>query len=78
MQATYHKRKIYVPNKVAQELGLKDGDKVDYIIQGEDKVELRISRKKSSKDLLEKELNNPRPLGAKPPLRRKEIYEDVD
>ena len=78
MQATYHKKKIYVPNEVSKMLYLKDGDKVEYVVQGEDVVELKINRKSSGKDLLLKELENPRPLQAKTPLRRKAIYEDVD
>jgi hypothetical protein len=78
MQATYHKKKIYVPSKIVKKLRLKDGDKVDYIICGEDSVELKINRKRSGKDLLLHELENPKPLQAKGSLRRRSIYEDVD
>ncbi|MHB8568110.1 MAG: hypothetical protein ACYC7D_15160 [Nitrososphaerales archaeon] len=78
MQATYHKKKIYVPDEVAKKLNLKDGDKVEYVIQGEDAIELKINRKKSGKDLLLKQLENPRPLQAMTPIRRKTIYEDID
>ena len=56
MQATYHKKKIYVPGKIVKKLHLQDGDKVDYIIRDEDSVELKINRKSSSKDLLLHEL----------------------
>ena len=56
MQATYHKKKIYVPGKIVKKLHLQDGDKVDYIIRDEDSVELKINRKRSSKDLLLHEL----------------------
>ena len=78
MQATYHKKKLYVPDEIAKKLSLKDGDKVEYSIRSEDVVELKINRRKSGKDLLLKEIRNARPLGIKSPLRRKEIYEDID
>jgi len=78
MQTTYHKKKLYVPNEIAKKLGLKDGDKVEFAIRGEDTVELKINRRKSGKDLLLKEIRNARPLGIKSRLRRKDIYEDVD
>lgn len=78
MQATYHKKKIYVPDEISKKLHLKDGDKVEYVIQGEDAIELKINRRSSGKDLLLKQLENPRPLEVKTPLRRKAIYEDVD
>lgn len=78
MQSTYHKKKIYVPDEVAKKLNLKDGDKVEYVIQGEDSIELKINRKNSGKDLLLKQLENPRRLQATAPIRRKTIYEDID
>ncbi|MDA4129436.1 MAG: hypothetical protein OK457_01575 [Thaumarchaeota archaeon] len=78
MQATYHSKKIYVPDEIAKKLSLKDGDKVEYFIRGEDMVELKINRRKSSKELLLKEIKNARPLGIRSKLHRKEIYEDID
>lgn len=78
MQATYHKKKIYVPEEIAKKINLKDGDKVEYVIQGEDIIELKINRKNSGKDLLLKQLESPRPLRTITPIRRKTIYEDVD
>lgn len=80
MQATYHKKKIYVPDEVAKKLRLKDGDKVEYVMQEDegDTVKLKIERRRSAKDLLLKELKNPKPLGARYPIRRSDFYEDVD
>jgi len=78
MQATFHKKKIYVPKKIIEKLHLEDGDQVDFTIRSEDSVELRINRKSSGKDLLLKGLQNPRPIGVKGSLRRREIYEDID
>lgn len=78
LEATYHKKKLYVPNEIVERLQLKDGDKVDYVILGQDEVELKINRTKSAKDLLMKELNSPKPIGVKSPLKRREIYEDVN
>jgi bifunctional DNA-binding transcriptional regulator/antitoxin component of YhaV-PrlF toxin-antitoxin module len=77
MQATYHKKKIYVPDAIAEKLHLKDGDKVEYSVQGEDAVSLKIKRKKSAKDLLLKRLGNPVAIQAKHPVRRRVIYEDL-
>ncbi len=79
MQATYHKKKkICVPDQVVKKLHLKDGAKVEYLVSGEDTVELKINRKSSAKDLLLTQLENPRPLHAESPIRRKTIHEDVD
>lgn len=55
-----------------------DGDKLEYVVRGEDTVELKINSKSSGKGLLLKELENPRPLQSKTPLGRKTIYEDID
>jgi bifunctional DNA-binding transcriptional regulator/antitoxin component of YhaV-PrlF toxin-antitoxin module len=76
-QTTYHKRKIYVPDEIAEKLGLKDGDKVQYSIQGDDIVNLKIERKSSAKNLLLRELQSPKPIRAKRPIRRRAIYEDA-
>jgi AbrB family looped-hinge helix DNA binding protein len=78
MKATYHKKKIYVPKKIVEKLHLKDGDRVDFTVRNEDSVEIKISRRSSGKDLLLKELENPRKVGVKGSLRRREIYEDID
>jgi antitoxin component of MazEF toxin-antitoxin module len=79
MQATYHKKKIYVPKKIVETLHLEDGDRVDYVVRNENSVELRISRSSSGKDLLLQELKNPKPIGARVgSLRRRIIYEDSD
>lgn len=77
MQATYHKKKIDVPDEVAKKLRLKDGDKVEYVMQEDDgdSVKLKIERRRSAKDLLLEELKNPKPLGAKSPIRRSDSYE---
>jgi bifunctional DNA-binding transcriptional regulator/antitoxin component of YhaV-PrlF toxin-antitoxin module len=75
MQATYHKKKLYVPNEIADKLELKDGDKVEYTIRGDDEIELKINRTKSGKNLLLRELSAPKHIGAKGPIKRREIYE---
>ena len=77
MQATYHRNKLYVPNEIVKRLELKDGDKVEYAIRGEDEIDLKINRAKSGKSLLLRELRSPKRIGAKGPIRRREIYEST-
>ena len=73
---TFHKKKIYIPQEIQDQLGLEDGDKL--IIQLE-KGEIRLRTKKSdeaTKRLLAF-LENPPALGEiKGSLRRRDIYAD--
>jgi hypothetical protein len=59
--------------KVIEELKLRDGDKVEYRLLGSDVVELKIERKRSSKQILLDEIRNPQSLGIKRTLKRRTI-----
>jgi len=77
MESTFHRKKFYVPKKIIDELELRDEDKVEFRLLGSDAVELKIERKRSSKQILLDEISNPGSLGIKKrALKRKDYYED--
>ena len=78
MESTFHRKKFYVPKKIIDELELRDEDKVEFRLLGSDAVELKIERKKSSKQIILDEISNPVRLGIKKRALKRKDYHDED
>lgn len=76
-EATYHKRKLYVPKEVEERLGLMDGDKAEIRIVDDRSFAVIVKRKSSPEDrIVRRTLEGPFTFTLKRPLKREDYYED--
>ena len=72
----YVKGKIYIPKKIASEVGLEEGDKVLIEVSGPKTLTIRLL-KKTPEEILIEYLEKPFEIGVPSPLKRRDIYENI-
>ena len=76
VETTYHKRKIYVPAGVKEEIDLREGDRLTVSVLDKKSFKVELKRKTAEEQILDV-LADAREVGVPKELTRREIYEDV-
>jgi len=76
VETTYHKKKVYVPAEVREEVGLREGDKLIVEVLDRRSFKVELKRRTADEQILDA-LMNARNIGVPQGLTRREIYENI-
>ena len=76
VETTYHKKKIYVPAGIRQEISLREGDRLTVEVLDRKSFKVELKRKTAEEQILDA-LTKPREVGVPKGVTRREIYEGI-